>query len=97
MASPGLPPSSFTIVIDPAAAARGAEQPTACMVDWPYLYPTHPWPFQPPGWHPAPAPPQHYVAPSTVCPLPIAAPTLSDADVERIARRVVELLREARP
>lgn len=62
---------------------------TACMVDWPCPYPTHPSPFQSPGWQPPMLP--HYVSPTSTEPLMIA-PSLSDADVDRIARRVVELL-----
>lgn len=72
-------------------------RPTACMVDWPYPYPTHPWPYQPPGWQPTPVLPYPYAAPTTTTITLTPAPALSDADVDRIARRVVELLREAKP
>ena len=66
-----------------------ANNVTATCDPWP-PYPTHyynPWPYAP-GWSP-PAPSTY-----TIQTLPNTEPApLSDADVERIARRVAELLK----
>jgi hypothetical protein len=60
------------------------------------------WPSPFGGWQPWPAPPpvaggwQPFGQTFTTTFTPPTAPPLSDADVERIANRVVELLREAK-
>lgn len=57
----------------------------SCIIDWPYPFPTCP-----------PVQPQIVPLPVVIQPTPVQTftwPTrLSDADVDRIARRVVELL-----
>lgn len=73
--------------------------PQACWFG-PYPFPTHPWPGQPlsPFWIAPVAPTyQPTIAPTSVDlpafpPVALQPPALSDADVDRIARRVVELL-----
>lgn len=54
--------------------------------------PPHPWQYGRTWFTPAPQ-----FAHPTFPAIPVAAPRLSDEDVERIARRVAELLREPKP
>lgn len=77
----------------------GEDPPFGCHIPWPYPFPTHPSPFQPPAWHPDAvwiAPVNGYGWQPPYQPTD-HAPPLSDSDVDRIARRIVELLREAKP
>jgi hypothetical protein len=83
--SPGNTPVAFANACG-GGVVNGAYGTTACIIE-----PFHPWPAYQPTCAPspwAPLPDYHFA--------PVPA-KLSDDDVERIARRVVEILREDQP
>lgn len=63
--------------------AGALPQVQACIVDWPQYWPSYPLPTVPAAAYTPPEQHTHYHF----------AQPLSDADVERIARRVAELLK----
>lgn len=64
------------------------DPPLGCHIPWPYPFPTSPSPYRPADWHPWPQ-----VGTVTFTPTQ-PDHKLSDSDVDRIARRVVELMRQ---